>query len=69
MGVYFRVNNRAKAIPFYNQAYLFEIIQEYRSNIPVYYCAIIMSIVPILILFCCFQETIMENTVAGGLKG
>ena len=49
--------------------YQFEIVQEYRSNIPVYYCAIIMSIVPILILFCCFQETIMENTVAGGLKG
>ncbi|MBQ3571217.1 MAG: carbohydrate ABC transporter permease [Clostridia bacterium] len=49
--------------------YQFEIVQEHRSNVPIYYCAIIMSIVPILILFCCFQETIMENTVAGGLKG
>ena len=49
--------------------YQFDIIQTFRSNIPVYYCAIIMSILPILIVFCCFQETIMENTVAGGIKG
>ncbi len=49
--------------------YQFDIIQTYRSNVPIYYCAILLSVLPILIVFCCFQNTIMENTVAGGLKG
>ena len=49
--------------------YQFDIMQQYRSNIPVYYCAIILSMLPILVVFCCFQNTIMENTVAGGIKG
>lgn len=49
--------------------YQVEIIQEYKSNIPVYYCAIMLSVIPIFIVFVCFQDIIMENTVAGGLKG
>lgn len=49
--------------------YQFDLIQQFRSNMPVYYCAIILSVLPIFIVFCLFQETIMENTVAGGLKG
>ena len=49
--------------------YQFDKVQLYRSNVPIYYCGVLMSMVPILILFCCMQKTIMENTVAGGLKG
>jgi ABC-type glycerol-3-phosphate transport system permease component len=49
--------------------YQFDTMQQYRSNVPIYYCGVLMSMVPILILFCCMQKTIMENTVAGGLKG
>lgn len=49
--------------------YQFDLIQTYRSNVPVYYCAIILSVIPILTVFVFFQNTIMENTVAGGLKG
>lgn len=49
--------------------YQFDIIQQYRSNMPVYYCAIVISMIPVLLIFCFFQNTIMENTVAGGLKG
>lgn len=49
--------------------YQFEIVMEFRSNVPIYYCAILISIVPILVVFCCFQDIIMENMVAGGLKG
>lgn len=49
--------------------YQFDIMQQYRSNMPIYYCATLLSVLPILIVFCLFQETIMENTVAGGLKG
>lgn len=49
--------------------YQFDIIQNYRSNMPVYFCAILISTIPILILYICFQDTIMKNSVAGGLKG
>lgn len=49
--------------------YQFDIAQQYRSNIPVYYCGVLMSVIPILILYCCMQKTILTNTVAGGLKG
>ena len=49
--------------------YQFDVMQQYRSNIPIYYCGVLMSMLPILILFCCMQKTIMTNTVAGALKG
>ena len=49
--------------------YQFDLAQQYRSNVPIYYCGVLMSILPILILFCCMQKTIMTNTVAGALKG
>ena len=44
---------------------------ELQSNnqYPLVFAAMIISIVPVLILFACFQKKIMENTVAGGLKG
>lgn len=49
--------------------YQFDLMQQYRSNIPVYYCGVLMSIVPVLLLYCFMQKTILTNTVAGGLKG
>ncbi len=49
--------------------YQFDVMQQYRSNVPIYYCGVLMSMLPILILFCCMQKTIMTNTVAGALKG
>lgn len=39
------------------------------SDYPVYYAGILISMVPVLILFGAFQNTIMQNTYAGGLKG
>lgn len=36
---------------------------------PYYMAAVLMTTVPIVIVFCLFQKTIIENTVAGGLKG
>lgn len=36
---------------------------------PLVFAAMIISIIPVLVLFACFQKKIMENTVAGGLKG
>ncbi len=39
------------------------------SDWPQLFAAMFISIVPVLVLFSAFQKTIMENTVAGGLKG
>ena len=33
------------------------------------FAAMLVSLIPILVLFISFQKTIMENTIAGGLKG
>lgn len=42
---------------------------DFVSNEPVYFAGIVMSSIPVLILFAFFSEKIMENVVAGGLKG
>jgi ABC-type glycerol-3-phosphate transport system permease component len=42
---------------------------QYRAEWPMMFAAMIISAVPIIIVFVIFQKTIMENTVAGGLKG
>ena len=42
---------------------------KFASNEPVYFAGVLMSMVPALTLFVLFQDVIMENTVAGGLKG
>ncbi len=42
---------------------------QYRAEWPMMFAAMIISSAPIIILFIIFQKTIMENTVAGGLKG
>lgn len=33
------------------------------------FATIVIAIIPIITLFCCFSKTIMENTSVGGLKG
>lgn len=44
-------------------------IMQYRAEWPMMFAAMIISATPIIIVFIFFQKTIMENTVAGGLKG
>ncbi len=39
------------------------------GRMPYYYAGLIMSIVPIIILFACFSDVIMKNFSVGGLKG
>ena len=36
---------------------------------PLYFSAILLSMIPIIVIYCCFQKVILKNTVAGGLKG
>ena len=39
------------------------------NSMPLMFAAIIINVVPIIILFICFQKTILTNVTAGGLKG
>lgn len=39
------------------------------ANYPVYFAGVLISIIPIVVLFIIFQNTIMENVGVGGLKG
>jgi len=39
------------------------------GNMPLLFAGIVLSTIPVLILYIVFHKTIMENTVAGGLKG
>ncbi len=47
--------------------YLYQ--EETKANPHILYAAVNLSILPVFALFISFQETIMTNTVAGGLKG
>lgn len=50
-------------------AYAFSVKSQYRGNTPAYFAGILISIIPILVLFGCFQNTVMEKVHIGGLKG
>lgn len=39
------------------------------GNYPIYFAGLLISIVPIIVLFSCFSNTIMKNFTVGGLKG
>lgn len=49
--------------------YLYESNMESQSNYPVYFAGLFISMVPIMILFITFQDTIMTSVSIGGLKG
>lgn len=42
---------------------------QHRAAFPESFAAMTIALMPILLIFICFQKTIMQNTVAGGLKG
>lgn len=50
-------------------AYAFGESAKYASNEPSFFAGVLISIIPILVLFGCFQNTIMEKVHIGGLKG
>lgn len=41
----------------------------YLNEYPMMFACMIVSVIPIIVFFSCFQKTIMKNMVAGGLKG
>lgn len=49
--------------------YAYEQQTKYYANQPIYFAGVIISIIPVVILFIAFQKTIMNNVSIGGLKG
>lgn len=49
--------------------YAMESIATYNSAIPAYLAGVLVTLVPILVLFLIFQNSIMEKVHLGGLKG
>lgn len=43
--------------------------QQYAADWPKLFAAMLLALIPILIVYSLFSNTIIENTVAGGLKG
>lgn len=50
-------------------AYAYSEIAKYAANTPAYFAGVLISLLPILLLFGIFQNTIMEKVFIGGLKG
>ncbi len=49
--------------------YLYEKKIAYTANQPVYFAGVILSLLPVMAIFLAFQNKIMSNIYAGGLKG
>lgn len=49
--------------------YIFQVENTRNLNMPLLFAGVLMSMVPVLILFIAFQNTIMDMTISGGLKG
>lgn len=45
------------------------ISSEAGADLPQVFAAMMLSVIPVLMVFACFQKTIMQNTAVGGVKG
>lgn len=45
------------------------IASQNQMNLPQVFASMLFSMLPVLIVFACFQKTIMANTTVGGIKG
>ena len=49
--------------------YLFNVQMVYRARMDILLAATILSSIPVLVLYICFNKTILTNVSFGGLKG
>lgn len=49
--------------------YAYSEISKYKANTPAYFAGVLIALLPALILFAIFQNSIMEKVYLGGLKG
>ena len=56
-------------LPLATGLYTYEFNMQYEANQPLYFAGVFLSLIPVLMLFICFQNTIMSSVYSGGLKG
>ena len=56
-------------LPLATGLYTFEYNMKFEANQPVFFAGVFLSIIPVLLLFVIFQNTIMASVYSGGLKG
>ena len=49
--------------------YVYQMQTMRELNVPVLFAGLLLSVLPVIVLFVCFQNTMMDMTMAGGLKG
>ena len=49
--------------------YLYEKAMTIGMNYPVYFCGAVICTIPVVVLFCSFQDVFLQNMSMGGLKG
>jgi len=49
--------------------YMQKAMLETQGEYPLFFATVILTVIPILLVFCLFSKTIMNNTAVGGLKG
>lgn len=49
--------------------YVYQMQTMRKLNVPVLFAGLLLSVLPVIVLFVCFQNTMMDMTMAGGLKG
>lgn len=49
--------------------YIQKAMLDNKGEYPLFFATIILTLLPIVLVFCLFSKTIMENTSVGGLKG
>jgi multiple sugar transport system permease protein len=49
--------------------YLYEKAMAIGMNYPVYFCGAVICTIPVVVLFCSFQDVFLQNMSMGGLKG
>ena len=55
--------------PLSSGLYIFQLEMTRGINFPVLFAGLIISVIPVIILFVCFQNTMMESMSVGGIKG
>ena len=49
--------------------YIFQLEMTRGINYPVLFAGLIISVIPVIVMFICFQNTMMESMSVGGIKG
>lgn len=49
--------------------YLYEKAMINGMNYPIYFCGAVICTIPVIVIFCCFQDVFLQNMSFGGLKG